>query len=109
MDRPTLLVVDDDPYTRMALGAMFARRGWHVLLAATQAEGLTFLDPAPHCLILDLNLPAAPARWSYGRCGPGIPGPGWWSARGRTTRAGSPWSGACGRIAAGSHRRPGGP
>src|SRR4051812_17198958 len=57
MNRPRLLVVDDDPYTRSALHALFTRQGWHVLLAATVAEGLALLDPAPCCVVLDLNLP----------------------------------------------------
>jgi CheY-like chemotaxis protein len=57
MDRPRLLVVDDDPYTRVALNAFFGRGGWQVALAATVAEALARLDPAPHCLILDLDLP----------------------------------------------------
>jgi DNA-binding response OmpR family regulator len=57
MDRPRLLVIDDDPYTRIALNTLFTRQGWQVSLAATVAQGLAFLDLAPHCLILDLDLP----------------------------------------------------
>jgi len=57
MERPRLLVVDDDYYTRHALHALFGRRVWAVELAATVAEGLAMLDDAPRCIILDLNLP----------------------------------------------------
>ena len=57
MGPPRLLVVDDDPYTRIALNTLFTRQGWQVSLAATVAQGLAFLDLAPHCLILDLDLP----------------------------------------------------
>src|SRR4051794_3761034 len=57
MDRPRLLVVDDDPCTRMALHALFTRRGWEVALASTVAAGLAGLVPSPHCVILDLMLP----------------------------------------------------
>jgi two-component system response regulator RegA len=57
MDRPRLLVIDDDYYTRHALRNLFGRRGWEVGLASTVAEGLSQLDSAPHCIILDLNLP----------------------------------------------------
>lgn len=57
MDRPRLLVVDDDIYTRNAFHSLFTPRGWQVGLAGTIAEGLVGLDPSPHCLILDLNLP----------------------------------------------------
>jgi CheY-like chemotaxis protein len=57
MERPRLLVVDDDPYTRLGLQRLFAPQGWQVSLAATMAEGLARLDQAPHCIILDLNLP----------------------------------------------------
>jgi DNA-binding response OmpR family regulator len=57
MDRPRLLVIDDDYYTRRALHTLFSRKGWQVGLASTVAEGLSRLDPAPRCIILDLNLP----------------------------------------------------
>ena len=57
MDRPRLLVVDDDFYTRQALHNLFSRKGWQVGLASTVAEGLSRLDLAPDCIILDLNLP----------------------------------------------------
>lgn len=57
MERPRLLVIDDDVYTRNALHALFTPRGWDVGLAGTVAEGLVGLEPAPHCIILDLNLP----------------------------------------------------
>src|SRR3954471_17577989 len=57
MDCPRLLVVDDDPYIRMVLKTLFSQRGWQVALAGTQAEGLASLDPAPQCVLLDLDLP----------------------------------------------------
>ena len=57
MDRPRLLIVDDDDYTRQGLRILFARQGWDVILAATIAEGLARLDDDPRCIILDLNLP----------------------------------------------------
>ncbi len=57
MDRPRLLVIDDDFYTRLALANLFGRRGWQVGLASTVAEGLSSLDTEPRCIILDLNLP----------------------------------------------------
>jgi DNA-binding NarL/FixJ family response regulator len=57
MPRPRLLVVDDDPYTRSALRVLFGRQGWEVASAATVAEGLARLDPAPQCVVLDLDLP----------------------------------------------------
>ena len=57
MQRPRLLVIDDDIYTRNALHAVFTPRGWQVGLAGTVAEGLLGLDSAPDCIILDLNLP----------------------------------------------------
>lgn len=57
MVRPRLLVVDDDPYLRNGMSALFVRQGWQVEVAATVAEGLARLDAAPDCVILDLNLP----------------------------------------------------
>jgi DNA-binding response OmpR family regulator len=57
VERPRLLVVDDDPCTRTALHALFSRRGWEVELAASVAAGLARLVPSPRCVIFDLMLP----------------------------------------------------
>lgn len=57
MDRPRLLVIDDDYYTRYAFFNLFTSKGWQVGLASTVAEGLSKLNIEPRCLILDLNLP----------------------------------------------------
>src|SRR4051794_29526672 len=57
MARRSLLVVEDDPTTRKALGKYFRLIGWEVRLASTVAEGLAQLDPPPDCVILDLMLP----------------------------------------------------
>lgn len=57
MERPRLLVVDDDSYTRTGLWTLFTGEGWQVATAATVAEALALLDPAPACVILDLRLP----------------------------------------------------
>ena len=62
MGRPRLLVVDGDPCTRMALHTLFSRQGWQVRLATSLAEGLASLAPAPHCVILDLDLPDGPGE-----------------------------------------------
>ena len=57
MDRPRLLVVDDDSYTRHALRSLLTDRGWDVALAGTVAEAMGLLRPDLRCVILDLNLP----------------------------------------------------
>jgi two-component system response regulator PilR (NtrC family) len=57
MERPRLLVVDDDSYTRAGLKTLFTGEGWLVTTAGTIAEALALLDPAPQCVILDLRLP----------------------------------------------------
>lgn len=57
MERPRLLVVDDDSYTRTGLMTLFTSEGWQVATAASVAEALALLDPAPACVILDLRLP----------------------------------------------------
>jgi len=57
MERPRILVIDDDLYTRHVLSNLFTRRGWQVRLASTVAEGLLALDQEPRFIILDLNLP----------------------------------------------------
>jgi DNA-binding NarL/FixJ family response regulator len=51
------LIVEDHAPTRQALGRMFARAGNAVIEAATVAEALAGLDPAPGCVVLDLRLP----------------------------------------------------
>src|SRR5262249_30810337 len=53
----TVLIIDDDAWTRFALARLMARRGWRVITAATLAEGLERLRSAPSCVILDLLLP----------------------------------------------------
>ena len=57
MERPRLLVVDDDADTRRALDRAFVRRGWEVTMAGSVAEALGRLDPAPECILLDMDLP----------------------------------------------------
>jgi CheY-like chemotaxis protein len=52
-----VLIVDDHDQTRAALGGFFRRRGYEVASAATLAEGLGLLRPAPWAIILDLVLP----------------------------------------------------
>jgi DNA-binding response OmpR family regulator len=52
-----VLIVDDDTWTRQALGRIFQYRGWDVRTASTVAEGLESLALEPNCVILDLSLP----------------------------------------------------
>jgi len=52
-----LLVVEDDEMSQRAWQALFARRGWDVVIAGTLAGGLALLTPVPDYLILDLLLP----------------------------------------------------
>src|SRR5687767_4674040 len=57
MDRLRVLIVEDDPHSRKALATLFRRSGWRPIQAATVAEGVAGLDPAPDCAVLDLRLP----------------------------------------------------
>ena len=57
MDVRIMLVVDDHAWTRQALRGIFRRKGYLLREAATVAEGLEFLSPPPHCIILDSMLP----------------------------------------------------
>ena len=55
---PTVLVVDDDPSIRSALGDLFASVGLRVELFASPREFLRSPRPdAPCCLVLDVRLP----------------------------------------------------
>ena len=59
MNRPTLLVVDDDPEIRMLLSDLFSREGFRVNVATDGAAAITFLehhDP-PSAILLDLLMP----------------------------------------------------
>ena len=54
-----LLIVEDDPSTLRALGAIFRLKGWEVLVAKTVKEAISVLDSGVEfcCLVLDLMLP----------------------------------------------------
>lgn len=54
-----LMLVEDDPCTRRALGGIFALKGWAVCLAASVSEAMALLDHGLEAdmLVLDLMLP----------------------------------------------------
>ncbi len=52
-----LLIVEDSNISRRTLKTLFQTQGWEVHTAATVAEALDCLEPAPTCVILDLMLP----------------------------------------------------
>src|SRR4051812_34328558 len=54
-----LMIVEDDPASRMSLSSIFSRRGWAICAAGTLAEAMAFFDHGlvPDCLVLDLSLP----------------------------------------------------
>ena len=54
---PCLLIVEDDRRTQEALTRLFTEQGWRVSSAMTVADGLSQLDPPPHCVLMDLSLP----------------------------------------------------
>ncbi|HZJ63020.1 MAG TPA: response regulator [Kofleriaceae bacterium] len=59
VDRPTLLVVDDDPDIRMLLCELFRKAGYTVELASDGADAILFLEHnrAPDAIVLDLLMP----------------------------------------------------
>jgi DNA-binding response OmpR family regulator len=58
MNKPTVLVIDDERRYRELLEMNLARRGYRVLLAADGLAGLNLLElEAPDLVILDLMLP----------------------------------------------------
>jgi DNA-binding response OmpR family regulator len=59
-----LMVVEDDPATRRALGGIFSMKGWAVCLAATVSEAMALLDHGLEAdmLVLDLMLPDGPGE-----------------------------------------------
>jgi len=53
-----VLVVDDEPAIRHAVGRLFRREGWTVVTAATAGEAIAALETAPaHGVLLDYHLP----------------------------------------------------
>jgi DNA-binding response OmpR family regulator len=53
-----VLVVDDEPAIRHAVGRLLRREGMDVVTAATAGEALAVLDKAPaHAVLLDYHLP----------------------------------------------------
>jgi DNA-binding response OmpR family regulator len=53
-----VLVVDDEPAIRHALGRLFRREGWEVVTAATAGEAVAELElSSTHAVILDYHLP----------------------------------------------------
>ena len=60
MDRPRILVVDDDSAVRNLLGGYFEDQGYRVLYAGTAARALGMVEGyQPHVVLLDLNMPGA--------------------------------------------------
>jgi FixJ family two-component response regulator len=57
-DEPTVIVVDDDPGIREALGGLFRSVGLQVKVLASVPEFLQEGRPdSPTCLVLDVRLP----------------------------------------------------
>lgn len=53
-----VLVVDDEPAIRHALGRLFRREGWEVVTAATAGEAVAALELSPaQAVVLDFHLP----------------------------------------------------
>lgn len=53
----TILVIDDSPSSRRALGSILQRAGFRVAEAATGQEGIAHLAARPDLVILDIELP----------------------------------------------------
>ena len=54
---PRILIVDDDPSVREALGMLFEREGWSVLRAAKGEEAIATVRRMPiQVALLDLRL-----------------------------------------------------
>lgn len=59
-----LMLVEDDPCTRRALGGIFSMKGWAVCLAASVSEAVALLEHGLEAdmLVLDLMLPDGPGE-----------------------------------------------
>jgi len=55
---PTILVVDDEVYTRLLLSDALSGQGYKVISAATAQEALRIVQQnIPHLVLLDIKLP----------------------------------------------------
>lgn len=59
VERPTLLIVDDDPDIRILLSELFGKAGYRVEVATDGAAAILFLEnhQAPDAIVLDLLMP----------------------------------------------------
>ena len=58
MTNPTILVIEDNPYTRKVVVASLAAEGYHVLEAETGQMGVTLMgEERPDLVLQDLMLP----------------------------------------------------
>src|SRR4051794_25999544 len=62
MDRPRLLLVEDDGMACSLMQSILADQGLDLMTARTVAEGLALLESRPAYLILDLSLPDGDGR-----------------------------------------------
>ncbi|PSR32466.1 MAG: DNA-binding response regulator [Sulfobacillus benefaciens] len=54
----TILIIDDEPQIRRVLRVMLQAQGYHIVEAATGADGLVFaFTTDPDCILLDISLP----------------------------------------------------
>jgi diguanylate cyclase (GGDEF)-like protein len=61
MDRPRILIIDDDPGLRKTLADILRAKGYDILTAGSGAEGLAQLeDQAVNLALIDLGLPDMP-------------------------------------------------
>ena len=59
MDKPTILVVEDDPRISQALNIRLTAAGYSVVTAADGAGGVAAIDrQAPDLILLDISMPA---------------------------------------------------
>jgi len=55
----TILVAEDDPATRLAIGDYLAAAGYSIVVAENGADALAMLDKwQPHLLVTDINMPS---------------------------------------------------
>jgi two-component system phosphate regulon response regulator PhoB len=58
MDKPVILIIEDDPEIQEMLALAFAGEGWKLLQAQTGEEGIGLLEKhGADCIILDIMLP----------------------------------------------------
>lgn len=63
--KPSILVIDDDPFMRAFAETVLSGAGFKVVLAASAADGVArYREARPALIVLDFAMPGQSGRWA---------------------------------------------